>query len=86
MAVGKCAGRLHSKQKKILTNNVIYDIIDNVKGVIDMTREQMMDKIIKKYGFEDTRTIWFCNLCEDKTVTDYTIENAYIVLETMKSY
>lgn len=51
-----------------------------------MTREQMMDKIIKKYGFEDARTIWFCNLCEDKTATDYTVENAYIVLETMKSY
>ena len=70
----------------MLTSNIVYGIIDNVKGVIDMTREQMMDKIIKKYGFEDTRTIWFCNLCEDKTVTDYTIENAYIVLETMKSY
>lgn len=51
-----------------------------------MTREQMMDNIIKKYGFEDARTVWFCNLCEDKTTTDYTVENAYIVLETMKNY
>lgn len=51
-----------------------------------MTREQMMDNIIKKYGFEDERTVWFCNLCEDKTATDYTVENAYIVLETMKNY
>ena len=51
-----------------------------------MTREQMMDAIIKKYGFEDTRTIWFCNLCEDKTTTDYTVENAFIVLDTMKRY
>lgn len=51
-----------------------------------MTREQMMDNIIKKYGFEDARAVWFCNLCEDKTTTDYTVENAYIVLETMKNY
>lgn len=70
----------------MLTNNTVYDIIDNVKRSNDMTREQMMDKIIKKYGFEDERTIWFCNLCEDKTATDYIIENAYIVLETMKNY
>ena len=63
-----------------------YGILITVKEMTTMTREQMMDNIIKKYGFEDVRTVWFCNLCEDKTTTDYTVENAYIVLETMKNY
>ena len=51
-----------------------------------MTREQMMDAIIKKFGFEDGRTIWFCSMCEDKSLTDYTIENAFITLDTLKNY
>lgn len=51
-----------------------------------MTREQMMDKIIRKFGFEDKRTIWFCALCEDKIAIKEAIENAYFALETMKNY
>lgn len=51
-----------------------------------MTREQMMDKIIAKFGFEDKRTIWFCRLCEDKTATDDAVEKAYIAFKIMKNY
>ena len=29
-----------------------------------MTREEMIDTVIKKFGFEDDRTIWFCRVCE----------------------
>lgn len=30
-----------------------------------MTIERMMDEVIRKYGFEDGRTITFCCLCDD---------------------
>ena len=29
-----------------------------------MTREQMIDRLIESFGFEDNRVIWFINLCE----------------------
>lgn len=29
-----------------------------------MNREQMMDRLIESFGFEDNRVIWFGNLCE----------------------
>lgn len=29
-----------------------------------MDREQMMNALIATFGFEDSRVIWFCNLCE----------------------
>lgn len=29
-----------------------------------MTREQMQDRLIKSFGHEDDRVIWFCGLCE----------------------
>ena len=29
-----------------------------------MDREQMMNRLIESFGFEDSRVIWFCNLCE----------------------
>ena len=29
-----------------------------------MNREQMMDALIVAFGFEDSRTIEFCGLCE----------------------
>ena len=35
-----------------------------------MTRENMMDEVIRTRGFEDKMTIWFCGLCEDATMTD----------------
>lgn len=30
-----------------------------------MTREEMMDNVIKKYGFESEITILFCKACEE---------------------
>lgn len=29
-----------------------------------MTKAEMMDMMITTRGFEDTMTIWFCELCE----------------------
>ena len=29
-----------------------------------MSREQMIDRLIESFGFEDSRVIWFINLCE----------------------
>lgn len=34
-----------------------------------MTKEQMMDKMIRKYGFEDVYTLYFCAVCEDCDIT-----------------
>ena len=31
----------------------------------DLTREEMMDKVIKKYDFESEITILFCKACEE---------------------
>ncbi len=31
----------------------------------DITREEMMDEVIKKYGFESEITILFCKACEE---------------------
>lgn len=30
-----------------------------------MTREQMQDRLVKSLGMEDSRVIWFFNLCEE---------------------
>lgn len=38
-----------------------------------MTREEMMDNVIKKFGFEANITIQFCTLCEivdEDTIVD----------------
>lgn len=29
-----------------------------------MTKEQMMDKVIGRYGYEHIKTIWFCRAAE----------------------
>ena len=44
-----------------------------------MTRENMMDEVIRARGFEDKMTIWFCSLCEDATMTDSMLYNAMVV-------
>lgn len=31
-----------------------------------MTKEEMMDNVIRKYGFESEEAILFCGACEDK--------------------
>lgn len=38
------------------------------------TREQMMDEVIKKFGFEHEMTIKFCQLCEMEGIWDATVE------------
>ena len=44
-----------------------------------MTREKMMDKIIKTRGMEDEKTIWFCGLCENFRLTEDVLFSAFIV-------
>ena len=44
-----------------------------------MTRENMMDEVIRTRGFEDKMTIWFCGLCEDANKTDLMLYNAMVV-------
>lgn len=43
-----------------------------------MTKEQMIDGIIRKYGFESRWTVWFCELAE--ILTENQLLNLYIVL------
>ena len=43
-----------------------------------MDKEQMIDEVIRKHGFENKWTIWFCELAE--TLTDSQLLNAYILL------
>ena len=45
-----------------------------------MNKEQMIDGVIRKYGFENKWTIWFCELAE--VLTESQLLNAYIILET----
>ena len=30
-----------------------------------MTREEMIDRLVKSFGHEDSRVVWFCGLCEE---------------------
>jgi hypothetical protein len=45
-----------------------------------MTKDQMIDEIIRQYGFENEWTIWFCKLAE--FFTEDELLPAYIVLKT----
>ena len=45
-----------------------------------MTREEMMDNIIKQYGFESNITITFCALAEDATVATTELQKAFDAL------
>lgn len=42
-----------------------------------MTREEMMDMVIRQYGFENATTIIFCVLAEDSTVSDIDLRKAF---------
>ena len=50
-----------------------------------MTREEMIDKVIKANGFENKWTIWFCELAESKEITDSALFNAMVCALTMPS-
>lgn len=44
-----------------------------------MTKERMMDNVIRRYGFENKWTVWFCELAE--VLTKSQLLNAYILLD-----
>lgn len=44
-----------------------------------MNKEQMIDEVIKQYGFENKWTVWFCELAE--VLTESQLLNAFIVLK-----
>ena len=48
-----------------------------------MTREQMIDEVIKHNGFENAWTIWFCELAENKEISDTALESAMVCAITM---
>ena len=48
-----------------------------------MTREEMMNEVIRHNGFENKWTIWFCELCEDENLSDSALENAMVCALTM---
>jgi hypothetical protein len=48
-----------------------------------MTREQMIDEVIRTNGFENKWTVWFCELAENKDITDSALESAMICAITM---
>ena len=48
-----------------------------------MTREEMIDEVIRTNGLEDKWTIWFCELAEDSSISDSALLNAMICATTM---
>lgn len=44
-----------------------------------MTIEQMVNEVIRRYGFENKWTVWFCELAE--VLTENQLLNAYILLD-----
>lgn len=48
-----------------------------------MTRKEMMDAVIKKFGFEDYRTTTFCALCENNRLSDNAIYKGFKELMKM---
>ena len=64
-----------------MTKSIPYDIIKIVKEREEnkMTREKMMDKVIKTRGLEDEKTIWYCGLCENYRLTEDALFSAIIV-------
>ena len=48
-----------------------------------MTREEMIDEVVRTNGLENKWTIWFCELAEDSNVSDSALLNAMICATTM---
>ena len=48
-----------------------------------MTREEMIDEVIRTNGFENKWTIWFCELAENKEISYSALLNAMISALTM---
>ena len=62
-----------------LTNGQPYVIIVIESELINMSREEMIDDVIKKFGFESEYTIWFCRVaeCPESEINDLLVEIAY---------
>lgn len=45
-------------------------LVYQMKGEIKMSKEEMMNDLIKTRGFEDEMTIYFCEMCEKKPNMD----------------
>lgn len=56
--------------------------VSNEREEKKMTRKEMMDEVIKTRGMEDEKTIWFCGLCEDSSLTDDALFSAFIATIT----
>ena len=41
-----------------------------------MTREEMMNEVIRPNGFENKWTIWFCELAENTSISNSALLNA----------
>ena len=63
-------------------NNAIM-IIVNEREVMSMTREEMIDEVVRTNGLEDKWTIWFCELAEDSSISESALLNAMICATTM---
>jgi hypothetical protein len=48
-----------------------------------MTREQMIDEVVRMFGFENKWTIWFCELAENESITDDSLLSALVALEAI---
>lgn len=48
-----------------------------------MTREEMMNKVIRQFGFENEYTLWFCRLAENPTVSHGILITALELLDSM---
>lgn len=68
---------------KPLTNTYAHGILKiqrrEKEVLMMMTKEQMMDDVIRRYGFENKWTVWFCELAE--VLTESQLFNAYILLD-----
>ena len=54
-----------------------------------MSRKNMMAQIIKSFGFEDERTIWFIELCEEYPDTEHNnkcLEGIFGALINLEQY
>ena len=58
-------------------------IIVKEREVMSMTREEMIDEIVRTNGLKDKWTIWFCKLAEDSSISDSALLNAMICATTM---
>ena len=43
-----------------------------------MNREELMDMVIRTHGLENEKTVVFCLLCEDMSVSDEVITTAFV--------